>query len=356
MGPRRSRVQERIPDLLILDLSMPGLSGFEVCRAVKADPRTARVPVLMLTGESDVERKVEGFEAGADDYLAKPFDPRELRARVGALVRLVRREADRNPTTGLPGSRAIDEELTRRATAGHPFAVIYLDIDNFKPFNDVFGFAVADAVIREAGDVLHEAVAATGGTAGPNGEFVGHIGGDDFILVSDPPRGEALARACVERFRRRIEAQVGPVVTARGSFTGPDRGGIEREFPLATLTAVVLHVEPARWRSVIDLGARAADAKRRAKAQGVGRCWWSGCDATGTRAPGATRTAAACGTGARALRRASIARAARAVGRGGRGARGGRGGRRAGRLPDGDLGRPHAARARRARCAGRAER
>ena len=263
-------VQERTPDLLILDVSMPGLSGLDVCRAVKADPRTASVPVLMLTGEGDVERKVEGFEAGADDYLAKPFDPRELRARVGALVRLVRRESDRNPTTGLPGSRAIDDELTRRAAAGAPFAVIYLDIDNFKPFNDVFGFAVADAVIREAGGVLHAAVRATGGAPGPAGDFVGHIGGDDFILATDVARAEPLAQACVQRFRACIEAQVGPDVARRGHFAGPDRSGTLREFPLATLTAVVLHVEPRRWRSVIDLGARAADAKRRAKAIGGG--------------------------------------------------------------------------------------
>src|SRR5688500_17866097 len=142
------RLREREPDLLILDVSMPGMTGFEVCRAVKENPFTARIPVLMLTGEGDVERKVEGFEAGADDYLAKPFDPRELRARVNALVRLVRREGDRNPTSGLPGGRAIEEELGRRVAAGRPFAVGYFDIDNFKPFNDVFGFATADAVIR----------------------------------------------------------------------------------------------------------------------------------------------------------------------------------------------------------------
>ena len=139
-----ARLREREPDLLILDVSMPGLSGFDVCRAVKDNPFTARIPVLMLTGEGDVERKVEGFEAGADDYLAKPFDPRELRARVTALVRLVRREGDRNPTSGLPGGRAIEDELGRRVACGVPFAVAYLDIDNFKPFNDVFGFATAD--------------------------------------------------------------------------------------------------------------------------------------------------------------------------------------------------------------------
>src|SRR5918911_4104671 len=93
---------EREPDLVILDRSMPGMSGIEVCRAIKGNPFTERIPVLMLTAEAAVSSKVEGFEAGGEDFLPKPFEPRELRARVQALLRLVRREVDRNPTSGLP--------------------------------------------------------------------------------------------------------------------------------------------------------------------------------------------------------------------------------------------------------------
>jgi PleD family two-component response regulator len=158
-----ARLREREPDLLILDVSMPGLSGFEVCRAVKDNPFTSRVPVLMLTGEADVDQKVTGFEAGADDYLTKPFDPRELRARVSALLRIVQREGDRNPTSGLPGGHAIEAAITRRVRADEPFAVGYLDIDHFKPFNDVFGFATADAVIRATGVALRDAVRGAAG-------------------------------------------------------------------------------------------------------------------------------------------------------------------------------------------------
>jgi diguanylate cyclase (GGDEF)-like protein len=265
-----AQLRVREPELLILDVAMPGMSGFDVCRAVKSNPMTARIPVLMLTAESDIDAKVEGFDAGADDYLAKPFNPRELRARVNALVRLVRRESDRNPTSGLPGSRAIDDELARRAERGQPFAVCYLDVDHFKPFNDVFGFAIADAVIRDAGVALQESVTATGGALGPEGDFAGHIGGDDFLLVTTPGRAEPLVREAQRAFRRLVEARVGTETVARGRFTGLDRQGMLREFPLATLTAVVLLVDAVRWRSSVDLGVRAADAKRRAKATGAG--------------------------------------------------------------------------------------
>ncbi len=265
-----AQLRVREPELLILDVAMPGMSGFDVCRAVKRNPMTARIPVLMLTAESDIDAKVQGFDAGADDYLAKPFNPRELRARITALVRLVRRESDRNPTSGLPGSRAIDDELARRAERGQPFAVCYLDVDHFKPFNDVFGFAVADAVIRDAGVALQDAVTATGGTLGPDGDFAGHIGGDDFLLLTTPGRAEPLVREAQRAFRRLVESRVGSETVARGRFTGLDRQGTLREFPLATLTAVVLLVDAVRWRSSVDLGVRAADAKRRAKATGAG--------------------------------------------------------------------------------------
>ncbi|HEX2781768.1 MAG TPA: response regulator, partial [Gemmatimonadaceae bacterium] len=140
---------EREPDLLVLDRQMPVMDGIEALRAVKENPFTAHIPVLMLTALNAVERKLEGYEAGADDYLTKPFDTRELRARVEALLRLVRRETDRNPTSGLPGGRAVEDELRRRADAGEEFAVCYIDLDNFKPFADTFGFAAADTVIRE---------------------------------------------------------------------------------------------------------------------------------------------------------------------------------------------------------------
>jgi len=259
-------VGEREPDLLILDRQMPKLDGISVCRAVKDNPFTAHIPVLMLTALGTVERKLEGFEAGADDYLPKPFDTRELRARVEAMLRLVKREADRNPTSGLPGGKAIEQELLRRVESGSAFAVCYVDLDNFKPFADRFGFATADAVIRDTGRALRQALADVGG----NGDFVGHIGGDDFILVTHHERGESIAGACATRFRDVIARAVGDDMVASGSFDGVDREGTMRRFPLAKLTTAVLKVDPTRWQSASKLGEQAAAAKQRARATGEG--------------------------------------------------------------------------------------
>jgi PleD family two-component response regulator len=259
-------VQEREPDLLLLDLMMPGVSGLDACRTVKANPFTARIPILMLTGESHIDRKVEGFEAGADDYLAKPFDPRELRARVNALLRLVRREADRNPTSGLPGGRAIEEEILRRVAADETCAVCYLDIDYFKPFADTFGFAAADAVIRGTGAAVIDAVAA----AGDSNDFVGHVCGDDFLVVTRTDRAEAVVRESARRFREVIGRVVGYGALERGAFDGVDRDGVARHFPIARMSAAALFVRPDSWISIGHLGELAAEGKRRAKQQGAG--------------------------------------------------------------------------------------
>ena len=261
-------IAEREPDLLVLDRQMPVMDGIEACRTVKENPFTAHIPVLMLTALGTVDRKLEGYEAGADDYLTKPFDTRELRARVEALLRLVKRETDRNPTSGLPGGRAVEEELRRRVAAKETFAVCYIDLDNFKPFADTFGFAAADTVIRETGRALREVAAAQGG--GEAGDFVGHIGGDDFIVVTREDRAPSLAEGFAERFRATIAEVVGPERFAAGEFTGLDREGMARRFPLARLTTAVLIVPPARWESAARLGERAAAAKRRARLGGTG--------------------------------------------------------------------------------------
>jgi PleD family two-component response regulator len=259
-------IDGREPDLLILDLDMPHMSGFEVCRVVKGNPFTERIPVLLLTGQGAIESKIEGFEAGADDYLAKPFDPRELRARVTALLRLVRREADRNPTSGLPGGRAIESEIERRLAVRRPFTVCYIDLDNFKAFADTFGFAVADRVIRETGAALVDAVVATGNL----GDFVGHIGGDDFLIVTSADRAERMVQECAARFRDVIRGAVGDEAVSKATFAGVDRDGTPRHFPIAHLSGAVLHVEPGKWVSIAHLGAQAAEVKRRAKQQGAG--------------------------------------------------------------------------------------
>lgn len=254
-------VREREPNLLLLDRSMPGMDGLEVCRKLKSNPFLSRIPILMLTALSSIDFKIEGFDAGADDFLGKPFEPRELVARVSSLLRLVAREGDRNPSSGLPGGVAIERDIEGRVARGESFSVVYFDFDHFKPFADTFGFALADQVVRNVGEILGE-------MASRSGDFVAHIGGDDFLLVCGSGRASFLANEGFERFRDLICDLVGPQITAKGLFTGLGRDGQTREFPVASLTAVIVPVEPDTWQGAAHLGEWAATWKRAAKAGG----------------------------------------------------------------------------------------
>lgn len=257
------QIAAREPDIVLLDRSMPGMDGIDVCRHLKSNPFLSRVPVLMLTALASIDFKIEGFEAGADDYLAKPFEPRELTARITALLRMVAREGDRNPSSGLPGGRAIALEIETRLAKNEGFSVVYLDLDNFKPFADTFGFGVADQVISGTGAMLGEIAARCA-------DFAAHIGGDDFLMICPSARAQSLARNAALGFNGVVRDAVGLETFGRGVFDGQNRNGQVQEFPLARLTAVILPVDPATWVSVAHLGQAAATWKRLAKVRGEG--------------------------------------------------------------------------------------
>lgn len=251
-------VRQSPPDLVLLDYRMGEPNGFQVCRRIKDDPRLAHLPVLILTAEGAVEDRIEGFSAGADDYLPKPFDPRELVARIRALLRLTREGLDRNPTTGLPGSEAVQREFARRLRMGDPFSLCYLDLDYFKPFNDHFGFAVADEVIREAGDAISAAAAG-------RGVFAGHIGGDDFVAISPCSEAVPFVAAAQAGFRAALPRHLSDEIVRADRYASVDREGNPRHFPLTRISAAIVDVDPANTASLTELSSVVAATKRRAK-------------------------------------------------------------------------------------------
>ena len=194
-------VRAHDPDLLILDVMMPRVDGLEVARRLKADVMWSRTPILMLTALASVDNQVEGLDAGADSYMAKPFDLREFSARVRAMIRAARRERDRNPTTDLPGSRAIDNHLEEQLKGSAPLAVLHIDVLQFDAYQDKIGFARSEDAVRHIGRlILEEARVVSSG-----GAFVGHLGGSDFIAVIALAQGPTLAARLIEVAGQRRE-------------------------------------------------------------------------------------------------------------------------------------------------------
>lgn len=198
-------VKHHDPDLLVLDIMMPRVDGLEVARRLKGDVMWSRTPILMLTALAGVENQVHGIDAGADSYMSKPFDLRELGARVKALVRASRRERDRNPTTNLPGSRAIDEEIESALRLGKKTAVLHIDILQFDSYADGVGVQRSEETVRALGQLLLEAARQASG----GGAFVGHIGGSDFIALLMPEHAQSMVDLAIGAFEAR-RAEIAP--------------------------------------------------------------------------------------------------------------------------------------------------
>lgn len=224
------RARDVLPDLVLVDVMMPRMDGFQVVDRLRSEPRTANVSIIMLTAKALTADKVLGISSGADDYIIKPFDPVELVARVKGTLRRAREMRAMSPLTGLPGNTRIQEELKRRIEDGEGFALLYADLDHFKAYNDHYGFLRGDEALRVIGRIVQDEALETGGTS----VFVGHLGGDDFVLVSPADTAQTLCTRIIERCDREIPLLYDEEDRKRGYIEVANRQGqAERFLPLS---------------------------------------------------------------------------------------------------------------------------
>jgi diguanylate cyclase (GGDEF)-like protein len=251
-------MRDALFDLVVLDLGLPGMSGADVHRQLRRDPRTRFLPIVFLTAHTDRQVKLAELEAGAEDFITKPYDADELLARVGAAVRRWSGMRAVNPLSGLPGNPTITEEIESRLARQEDFALLYVDIDRFKEFNDHYGFTRGDRVIAMLSEILVQA-------AGTDERFVGHIGGDDFVVLARTDEGEGLAGEITRRFDEAIQAQYDVGDRTRGWIEAHDRRGKLRHFPLATVSIGIVNVPPGRFDGATAAARAAAEVKEVAK-------------------------------------------------------------------------------------------
>jgi diguanylate cyclase (GGDEF)-like protein len=250
------------PDLVLLDVNMPLMDGFAVCAALRDDPRTSAAAIIMVTARAQSDEKVHGLDAGADDYVTKPFDPTELTARIRAALRHGRRLRDVSPLTGMPGNNEISRELGRLCGAGHPsFALVHADLDNFKAYNDYYGFAMGDRVIKATATLLGDELERIGGVPC----FAGHVGGDDFALVLAPDSAASLAVTVAARFDAMIPWFYDEADRAAAGIEVPDRRGVRRRYPIMTISLGIAMVPNGCPSSPMALASRASEMKSLAK-------------------------------------------------------------------------------------------
>jgi diguanylate cyclase (GGDEF)-like protein len=249
------------PDLMILDVMMPELDGIEVLRRVRADPVTTALPVIVLTAKGQTPDKVIGLQAGADDYVVKPFDTLELVVRVQNTLRRNRESREVSPLSGLPGNHRILREIADRLRSGKPFAVCYCDIDGFKAVNDAYGFARGDEFIVTLGRKLLEAVATR------SSAFLGHVGGDDFVVICDPEDIRPLTEQAVTEFEKAADALYDPEDRERGYITVKSRRDGIKDVGLVTVSIGVALSTRRPYTDPRQIIADATEMKSVAKSQ-----------------------------------------------------------------------------------------
>lgn len=251
------------PDVVLLDVMMPGMSGFDMCRRLRAHPKTSYVCVILVTAKAGSSDKVEGLRAGADDFITKPFDPDELVERVRAALRKSRDLAALNPLTKLPGNEEIRRRLEERLAGESPFALLHVDIDNFKSFNDYYGLQRGDAAIGALADSLREVAESADGIP-----FIGHTGGDDMVLIVEQAEAEAIAASLISSWDGIARGLYEREDLERGYVEAIDRDGHPRRFAVMTLSigiAMSDQREPVSHWQISDIASRMKNvAKRRA--------------------------------------------------------------------------------------------
>ena len=253
------------PDLILLDVMMPDMDGYTLAQRLREERATTLTPVIFLSARGQTADKVKAFKLGAEDYLVKPFDSAELLARVEKALAKREAELSASPTTKLPGSHAIDAEIDRRLALAHAgggdFAFCYLDLDNLKAFNDYYGYAKADGVIRQTGDIVRDVIAREGG----GNDFIGHIAGDDFVFITSIERCDKVCKTVAATFDRLVPLYYDRRDRERGYIEVVDRYGELRRFPIMSVSIAAV-TKLMRIRSHSELALSAAELKQKAKA------------------------------------------------------------------------------------------
>lgn len=254
-------VQTKNPNLVVCDFMMPVMTGKEFCKEMKKDILLEHIPVIMLTGKGETKNMVDGIEAGADDYIVKPFEPMALLARITMILRRTNRSLDANPLTHLPGNTSIMEELQNKITSGKTFAIGYADLDKFKIYNDKYGFEKGDEVIRELARLLVKIVRSVGG---PD-SFIGHIGGDDFVFVTTDEIIETVCKEIIAEFDKTAPQFYNEEDRKAGYIMGKDRLGNEIKTGLLALSIGIVSNANQPITHVAQISEKGAELKKYAK-------------------------------------------------------------------------------------------
>ena len=261
LAPRGSvaleKTRSNLPNLIVLDIMLPDIDGFEVCRILRTNTRTSHVPIIFLTQKDERSDKLQGLELGADDYITKPFDIEELKLRVQRAITRAEQQSLTDPRSGLPSGRLIEEQL-RHIIRQDGWAFMDIRINFFEPFKEVYGFVAADDVLRFSAMLMSEVVDEFGTTS----DFIGHAGGDNFIVITSEQAARSIAQRLQERFSQEVLSHYSFLDREQGYIVAVGADGQLQQTPLMTLAIGVVSPSEHEFADIREITELAAEARR----------------------------------------------------------------------------------------------
>lgn len=246
--------RKQSPDLIVLDIMLPDMDGYAVCRELRTTTRTSHIPIIFLTQRDERSDRIAGLELGADDYITKPFDIEELKLRVRTAIRSYQRLNMTDPRTGLPSSRLIEDQL-RDLMRSNNWSYIEVGIENIAPFNDAYGFVAADEVLRFTALLMNEVV----DDYGTGSDFLGHTGGNAFVIITFSKDVPKITSELEKRFDEGIKTHYNFMDREQGGIKQPD-GSIS---PMMHLSIGVVSSNTQQFSDIREITETAADMRRR---------------------------------------------------------------------------------------------
>jgi PleD family two-component response regulator len=254
-----SLTRHSLPQLIVLDIMLPDMDGYEVCRQLRSSTRTGHIPILFLTQRDERRDRITGLELGADDYITKPFDIEELRLRVQNAMARAERESLTDPRTGLPASRQIEVRL-QEILPRKGWSMLNCRLLEFDSYRAAYGDAAGDDFLRFAADQIIQTV----DEQGAPDDFIGYAGGDSFIVLTEEARAAVMEAQLKNRFTRTVPNKYSYVDQQRGYVLIRNGSGAEVRAGLVSLAVKVIHSSTHKFtdaRQIAELSALAAQPK-----------------------------------------------------------------------------------------------
>ena len=250
-----------IPALIIVNEDTISENAETICNKIRNNDDNSITPIIVVTSNIEREHRIRVLQEGATYFIKNPIDFEYLLYTINNITNLLYLNRKVSPLTNLPGNVQIQAEIKRRLMKKEYFVMLYLDLDNFKAYNDVYGFSKGDEIIKFTARTIINNVHAKD----EDNNFVGHIGGDDFIAIVDDDNFEEICQNIVLEFDKNIKKYFNEDDLKKGYLEVPNRKGIIEEFPLTTISVGAVEVTPGRFKNALEIGEEGAQVKHLAK-------------------------------------------------------------------------------------------